>query len=227
MFKGVAGELIVHAFNRVGPVTGDAANITASVRIDDGALVALTTNVASEIDADLARGFYWLPLTADETNGDRLLFAAESTTDGVVVLAQPPAVTTLPLPATLRASVREALGVAIPNLDAQLAALANIAGAAAAIAGAGPIAVDHNYGGTNQLAYTSHGIGVAGAEILAYLTTDWEAGRRELGYRVGSSFTAAGGRWSHPLLLAPGQYTLIFFRQGQFGPDLVSLRVTG
>lgn len=92
MYRNVAGQkLTVFAYDRTtgDPKTGDAANITAYVAKDNGAVVQLTDTTASESDAVNARGYYRFDLTQAETDADKLEFSAKSTTANIVVLAKP------------------------------------------------------------------------------------------------------------------------------------------
>ena len=86
MYKNVAGHWVVFAYNRVTgiPETGDAANITANLRIDGGAAVA-TTNAFAELED----GYYIVILTRAESNGDNILIAPESTTANIQVIGVP------------------------------------------------------------------------------------------------------------------------------------------
>jgi hypothetical protein len=83
--KNTAGQRWrVFAFNRKtnAPVVGDAANITAKLRKDWGALAPTNTTNPTEIED----GFYDFPLTQAESNGDWLdLFPESATTDVQVV----------------------------------------------------------------------------------------------------------------------------------------------
>lgn len=67
------------------PKTGDAANITAYVQIDGGAVTALGDTSASELSATNAPGSYQFDLTQAETNGNILLFTAKSGTANIVL----------------------------------------------------------------------------------------------------------------------------------------------
>jgi hypothetical protein len=99
MFKNTAGQkLIVYAFDSTTnlPKTGDAANITAYVSKDYGAVTVLTDTTATEMDATNAKGYYLFDLAQAETNGDTLLFSAKSATANIVVLAMPATVFTVP-----------------------------------------------------------------------------------------------------------------------------------
>lgn len=69
-----------------GPVSGDAANLTAYVSIDGGARTALNDASATEVHATDAKGVYQWTLTAAETNGKTLSFTGKSSTSGVEVV---------------------------------------------------------------------------------------------------------------------------------------------
>lgn len=69
--------------------TGDAANLTAYVSKDFGAVTVLGDTSATEMDATNAPGWYLFDLTQAETNGDALLFTAKSSTSGVSVVGRP------------------------------------------------------------------------------------------------------------------------------------------
>ena len=71
------------------PKTGDAANITAYVSKDFGAVTVLGDTTATEMDATNAKGWYLFDLTQGETNGDELLFTGKSSTGGVSLVGRP------------------------------------------------------------------------------------------------------------------------------------------
>lgn len=99
MFKNVTSQkLIVFAFDSTtnAPKTGDAANITAYVSKDFGAVTVLGDTSATEMDATNAKGYYLFDLTQAETNGDTLLFSAKSSTANIVVVGAPATVYTFP-----------------------------------------------------------------------------------------------------------------------------------
>ena len=72
-------------FNASGRVSGDAANLSCELAIDNGARSALSTNTATEIGTT---GEYTFPLTQAETNGHELSFTPESSS-GYQVVGQP------------------------------------------------------------------------------------------------------------------------------------------
>lgn len=94
MQKNVAQKWIVFAFAPATnlPVTGDAANITANIRIDGGAANAVDDTNPTELED----GFYVFDTTAAESNGDNLVLCPVSSTSGVQVIGVPGAVWTTP-----------------------------------------------------------------------------------------------------------------------------------
>ncbi|MBE7413831.1 MAG: hypothetical protein HS130_00830 [Deltaproteobacteria bacterium] len=95
MEKNVAGQKwIVFAFDRNTnvPQTGDAANITANLRIDGGAASAVTDTNPTELEG----GFYAFDLTQEETNGNLIAIIPSSSTTDIQVIGIPAAVYTRP-----------------------------------------------------------------------------------------------------------------------------------
>lgn len=86
MFKNTASQkitlLAIDTATNL-PKTGDSANITAYVSKDDGAVTVLTDTTATELDATNALGLYSFDLAQAETNADKLLFSAKSSTSGI------------------------------------------------------------------------------------------------------------------------------------------------
>lgn len=98
MEKNVAGKWIVFAYglpdhaNDGQPITGDAANITANIRIDGGA-----ANAVDDVNpTELEDGYYVFDITAAEANGDLLSIHPASSTANVQVIGVPGAVYTRP-----------------------------------------------------------------------------------------------------------------------------------
>ncbi len=89
MNKNVASQkvtFLVIDISTNAPKTGDAANLTAYVSIDDGAVTVLGDTSATELDATNAPGLYSFDLTQGETNGDKLLFSGKSSTANIRVI---------------------------------------------------------------------------------------------------------------------------------------------
>lgn len=99
MQKNVAGQkLTVYAYVVATSlsITGDAANISAFVSLDDGAVTQLTDTSATEYSASNAPGYYKFDVAQAETNAIKLLFSAKSSSLGVLVRAVPDIVYTDP-----------------------------------------------------------------------------------------------------------------------------------
>jgi hypothetical protein len=93
--------------------------------------------------------------------------------------------------------------------------------------GSGHVVVDHNYGGTDNLTVVSTtGARVANATISAFLASDYNAGRRTSAFVVGMTTTDVNGHWVQPLLLDPGAYILLVYKQGEFQSATVALTVS-
>lgn len=88
MFKNVASQkvhlLLIDSTTGL-PKTGDAANLTAYVSKDHGAVTVLGDTTATELDSTNAKGIYWFDLTQAETNADTLLFTGKSSTANMII----------------------------------------------------------------------------------------------------------------------------------------------
>lgn len=97
MFKNTAGQKwAVFAFQDEGgtnpgePVTGDAANITANLRLDGGA-----ANAVDDVNpTELEDGVYIFDITQAESNADNIVIAPASSTANVNVIGLPAALYT-------------------------------------------------------------------------------------------------------------------------------------
>lgn len=91
----------------------------------------------------------------------------------------------------------------------------------------GAVAVDQDYGGDDSLTVvTEAGAGIDGATIRAYLASDYAAGNTGAAFIVSQTLTDVAGHWVTPMLLDPGNYTLLIFRQGLNLARVVPLTVT-
>lgn len=90
MFKNVATKIALFAFDTTTGVakTGDAANLTAYVSKDYGAVTVLGDTSATEMDATNAKGWYLFDVAQAESNADALLFTAKSTTANISIVGQ-------------------------------------------------------------------------------------------------------------------------------------------
>ena len=98
MFKNVAASFMVFAFDYTtgAAKTGDAANITAYVSKDYGAVTVLGDTTAAEMDATNAPGYYLFTAAQAETNADVLMVSAKSATANVSVIGAPAVIYTRP-----------------------------------------------------------------------------------------------------------------------------------
>ncbi len=98
MFKNTAAKFTVFAFDSTTnlPKTGDAANITAYYTLDNGSVTVLTDTSATEMDATNAKGYYLFDAAQAETNGDKIMVSAKSTTANIVVVGAPSVIWTRP-----------------------------------------------------------------------------------------------------------------------------------
>lgn len=106
--KNTSGQkLEVFAFDYTtgAPKTGDAANLTAYVNIDEAGYGTLTDTSATEVDSTNKKGLYLFDLTQGETNGAKLAFFAKSSTANVSVIARPPVSFTQPATGILAPTV--------------------------------------------------------------------------------------------------------------------------
>lgn len=89
--RGKSGQFqTLFAFNRTTnqPVAGDDANITVQISIDNGSFVTLTVPNPTAMDINHP-GYYAATLQAAETDGEKLLILAKSTTPNVEVISLP------------------------------------------------------------------------------------------------------------------------------------------
>lgn len=115
MFKNVASQKIVFVAwdSATGLLkTGDAANLTAYVSKDAGAVTVLTDTSATEMDATNAKGCYSFDVSQSESNGNMLLFTCKSSTSGI----QLDPVLAFTVPANFTALVIDSSGLADANM---------------------------------------------------------------------------------------------------------------
>lgn len=110
MRKNTPGFWEIYAFTKDTrePVPGIKATITATIKIDDAA--AIPTNTTNPEDGE-DDGYYMLPTTSDESNGDQLWLYPSTTTPNVVVIGVPGYIAT-----TLTAHVQGSGAVSFSSL---------------------------------------------------------------------------------------------------------------
>jgi hypothetical protein len=93
--------------------------------------------------------------------------------------------------------------------------------------GTGDTAVDEDYGGTEALAYTYSGAGIDNATITAFLKADYDVKNWGAVYMKGVTKTNTVGFFEVDLQLDCGfTYTIVYYKQGQYGPDTQEVTVT-
>ena len=135
MFKNTAGQQwIVFAFQDEGgtnpgePVTGNAANITANLRLDAGSANAVDDANPTELED----GYYAFGITAAESNANSIIIAPVSGTANVNVIGVPGALYTRTDLSGLLARIPAALVGG--RMDANTSAINNSATAAVQLA---------------------------------------------------------------------------------------------
>lgn len=136
MEKNVGGKWTVFAYGAPDhpslagkPITGDAANITANIRIDGGA-----ANAVDDVNpTELEDGYYVFDITAAEANGNLLSLHPESATANVLVIGVPGAVWTRP--ANFNALGIAADGDLSGNVDGSVASVTGAVGSVTGLVG--------------------------------------------------------------------------------------------
>lgn len=177
MFKNVASQKVqLFAFDITtgAAKTGDAANLTAYVSKDHGAVTVLTDTSATEMDATNAKGVYVFDLAQAETNADELTFSAKSTTANISIVARfvstnPPSFTAFVTPtgATV-AAVTGAVGSVTGSVGSVTGAVGSVTGLTASDVGAIKTKTDFLPSAT---AGAAGGVFIAGANAATSITT--------------------------------------------------------
>lgn len=95
------------------------------------------------------------------------------------------------------------------------------------LVGSGAVPVDHDYGGTDELAVqTPDGVGIAGVSVIVYYAADYDASRRSAAYVIATGKTTVGGRWVAPILINPGDYVLVMEKSPGFRAQAKRLTVS-
>lgn len=99
LFKNTASQKVyVFAFDTTNNTakTGDAANISAYISKDYGAVTQLGDTSATEVDSTNAKGLYVFDITQTETNADVILVSGKSSTANIAVIGAPAVIDTRP-----------------------------------------------------------------------------------------------------------------------------------
>jgi len=122
MFKGVATKITLLAIDTAtnSPKTGDAANLTAYVKKDGGAVTVLADTSATEDSATNAPGLYTFDVSAAETTADWLEFSGKSSTTNVRLIPKTVftrSVSTSGSGANICTMIIQIAGVAVENAE--------------------------------------------------------------------------------------------------------------
>jgi hypothetical protein len=94
------------------------------------------------------------------------------------------------------------------TVDTIVARLSSVVGT-----GIGKVAVPSDYGGLDLRFETPDGQGIGDAIVTAYAADDYAAGRTAPEYVRGQTITLDDGTWKLPLMLNPGDYTLVYYKE--------------
>jgi hypothetical protein len=75
--------------------------------------------------------------------------------------------------------------------------------------------VDHNYGGSMELAFLENGQGVLDGAIRCYAADDYADGNTGTGFVVAETTTDILGKWREAFMLEPGDYVLVYYKSGR------------
>lgn len=96
------------------------------------------------------------------------------------------------------------------------------------IEGCGAVIVDQNYGGPDNLIYSAGaGCAITGATVHVFKRADFDEYGTDIARElaVGRTFTTANGRWTQSLKVDAGDYTVLYEKLGEYGPDTVNITV--
>jgi len=97
------------------------------------------------------------------------------------------------------------------------------------VLGCGAVTVDQDYLGPDSLIYAPEaGCPIVGAKVYVFEKTvfDPQGVAIDRALAVANTYTRVNGRWAQSLNLDPGNYTLLYEKLGDYGPDTVELVVT-
>jgi hypothetical protein len=81
--------------------------------------------------------------------------------------------------------------------------------------GLGDIYVNHNYGGSNALAFIEDGYPVLDGIIRCYTASDYAAANTGSNYVVAETTTDILGQWRQAFMLEAGDYILVYYKSGR------------
>lgn len=96
-------------------------------------------------------------------------------------------------------------------------------------AGSGCVSVADDYQDNDLRYLDSNGDPIADADVIAFLASDFMAAAPvlpDISKAVAATMTDDNGQWVLALQLDPADYTIVFRKPGQFGPDHAQISVT-
>jgi hypothetical protein len=90
-------------------------------------------------------------------------------------------------------------------------------------------AIDHNYGGSDGLAYvTSSGLPVVGADVYLFTKSVFDVAGVNTAKTLAlfKTATRANGRWAESFNIADGEYVVLYEKLGEYGPDTQTVTIT-
>lgn len=130
------------------------------------------------------------------------------------------------LPNVLGTQILEWPVFTMSTLAAAVTSLQTAVAALEPTTGSGSVVVSDTYDGGDYTVKTAGGAGIDEATILAYLTSDYEAGNLSQAFIKALTVTISTGQWRDNLDLDPGDYTLRIVKQGVYQPQTQTLTVT-
>jgi hypothetical protein len=94
--------------------------------------------------------------------------------------------------------------------------------------GCGAVTVDHDYLGVDSLVYaTADGCRITAADIYVFTKAAFDATGITIDRQtaVAKTATRVNGRWTYAVKLDPGEYTLLYEKIGEYGPNTSPLTV--
>lgn len=92
--------------------------------------------------------------------------------------------------------------------------------------GDGSVYVNHDYGGNDALRIVDQfGVGLDNATVRVYTADDYAAENTAISFVVAETRTDVNGRWEDALMLDPGDYVIVVFKQKVAAPQIIELTV--
>lgn len=193
--------------NQSGSALDATVGPTFSVYTDSGT-TALTTGTMAKVGSK--EGSYTGSFTVTSTAFDigQHFILIEATVDG-----QTPKATITFQVVSDNLSVEESF----TNIQSTLDSLPTVS--------SGTVAIDHNFGNTDNFRVLVNGTPLADVTIRAFVKSDYDAGRVSNAFVVGQTKTGTDGRWLSVIRLDPAIYTLEFSKSAAYRTSTTNITV--